>query len=352
MSRVGGPSDPRPVAGAEKRGAEKPADEGEFDRVMEEHAGPAGDEGTTPLPGASLRRSLRGGPQKGGGDPTGTGGGSGSSQPGDSSGPLPQPAIPRRGPALPGQGPAAQAAGAGPQAPIPEGAASPKGEQTPGGLPLQPARASAQQPPPPFATTATDQQSKAGEAASRAAGAGEKLPELPADEDSLPADLPVEALAAETRVIPPPLTPGAAPVGPAAEIAPPSPAGDPALVRQVAQQVLAGIEVHMVAGRTQVDLGIDLGALGQANVELSRLPGEGVKLVFRIDTADAQQAVSRNLHELVQALEQKGMTPQIDLRRGDGSPLGGDPQRRGQQQGDQQQGRSRGEYIPAVEEES
>jgi hypothetical protein len=348
MSRVGGPSETRPAAGAEKRGAEKPADEGEFDRVMEERAGSAGDQGATPLPGASLRRGLRGGPQKGGGDPTGTGGGGGGSQPGDAGGPLPQTAMPRRGPGLPGQGPGPQVAGAGLQALIPECAAGPKGAPPPGSVPLQ----SAPQPPPPFATTAADQHRAAGEAASLAAAADRGLPGPAVEDEGLPSELPVETLAAETRVIPPPLSQLAAPVGPAAEIAPATPAGDPALVRQVAQQVLAGIEVHMVAGRTQVDLGIDLGALGQANVELSRLPGEGVKLVFRIDTADAQLAVSRNLHELVQALEQKGMTPQIDLRRGDGSPLGGDPQRRGQQQGDQQQGRSRGEYVPAVEEES
>ena len=133
----------------------------------------------------------------------------------------------------------------------------------------------------------------------------------------------------------------------------PTPAADTALVREVAQKVLAGIEVHMTAGRTQVELGLDLGSLGEAKVELSRLPDQGVKVVFRIDTADAQQAVSRNLPELVQALEQKGMTPQIDLRRGDGSPLGGGEQReRGQQGQEQRQGRSRGEYVQPVEEES
>jgi flagellar hook-length control protein FliK len=147
------------------------------------------------------------------------------------------------------------------------------------------------------------------------------------------------------------LTPAAAVDAPK----PPPPASDPALVRQVAQQVLAGIEIHMTAGRTQVDLGLDLGSLGQAQVELSKLPNEGVKLVFRIETADAQQAVARNLPDLVQALEQKGMVPQIDLRRGDGSPLGGGQHERqaAQQQAGQQQnqGRSRGEYVPVVEEE-
>jgi flagellar hook-length control protein FliK len=129
---------------------------------------------------------------------------------------------------------------------------------------------------------------------------------------------------------------------------PPAPASDPALVREVAQQVLSGIEVHMVAGRTQVDLGIDLGTLGQAQVELTKLPNEGVKIVFRLETADAQLAVSQNLPELVHALEQKGMTAQVDLQRGDGSPLGGGRHGQGQEQ---PQGRSRGEYLPLDEEE-
>ena len=81
-----------------------------------------------------------------------------------------------------------------------------------------------------------------------------------------------------------------------------------------------------------------------------------LQVTFRLDTAEAQLAVARNLPDLAQALEQKGYAPTIELRAGDGSALGGEAGRdqsgrQGASGREQGQGRSRGQYVPPVEEE-
>jgi hypothetical protein len=361
MTRVGGPADTRPVGGAERRETDKAPEKGEFDRVLEGQD--AAEDAVKPQTNTTLRRSLRGG--GGGAGAGGDVGGQGGGSAGDAGGNALQGALTGRrgagaqgslaslaGQGAPGEGNAVAAGGPGQGGPLAaRGAALPASPHSgpptgaPHGDPLaQAAGLSSGKVPGGAAGIPTDASIGAA-AGKRSATADPGLAEDPATEPT------TERLPGDVQSFSLPVAQLASPVGAPAEVAPPAPAADQALVRQVAQQVLAGIEIHQVAGRTQVELGIDLGTLGQAQVELSRLPDQGVKLVFRLDTVDAQLAVSRNLPELVSALEQKGMTPQIDLQRGDGSPLGDGRGRESQAQQDQQQRRSRGDYIPILEED-
>lgn len=376
MTRVGGPADARPAGSAERRNAEKPPEQGEFDRVLDERDAGGDAAATQPQPGGTLRRSLRGpGGGGGGAGSPGGGGAGGDQQPGGAQLPGSGAAALKRGGGQPGQLDAAARQGAlageGAAAGFSGLPAGKPGRQAGAGAPGNVMLPGAGAPEAAAGNAATEGEFPATSAATSSAGAGAEGtpalglaghpgakghdPELPPAGDRLPDDdvaAAAERPGGELPAFAFPVAQLATPVAPVAEAPPPAPASDPALVRQVAQQVLAGIEVHQVAGRTQVELGLDLGALGQAKVELSRLPDQGVKLVFRLDTADAQLAVGKNLDQLVHALEQKGMAPQIELQRGDGSPLGdgrgGQQQQPGQ---DQRQGRSRGEYVPPVEEE-
>jgi hypothetical protein len=365
MSRIEGPSRGQPPAKPDRAGAGKP-EEGEFDRVLEEREGEAPDTGATTATQGTARRGAAGGPAsrtagkgpgEGGGQPKEQGGeGTAAATGGTATGRLARTAGGPRGGLVPGS--AGQAGATARLAGIPAGGQPGAGEAPlPGGtvpnLPPGPGLGRA------TATGASGEDAAAlGEgnaalAAAREAGAGGAEGGLePAPETEL-------ELAPET--LPAGAAPGAAAaapaIGPAApsEAAPPAPASDPALVRQVAQQVLAGIEVHLVAGRTQVELGLDLGALGQARVDLARGSGGALQVTFRLDTTEAQLAVARNLPELASALEQKGYAPTIELRGGDGSALGGEAGRERERQAgagrEQGQGRSRGQYLPPAEEE-
>ena len=376
MSRIEGPSRGRPPEKPDHAGSGKPAEDGEFDRVLEERETEAPAGGSTP---AGARRGAAGGAAakgKGqtdagsGGGAGGAGGAAGAAGEGASGGAGGTGALPRgrlgRG-AAPGlvsgaPGQPATGAPAGPPA-TPGAAAQPQaGAVQPQPVVLPPSQFGPLAGTGPGAGVARGVTPEPGAlpVEGAAAAAGRESAAAPAS-DAMPEPT-VEPDPLETEAPPPGavISPQASPVlGPAtapSEAPPPAPASDPALVRQVAQQVLAGIESHLVAGRTQVELGLDLGALGQARVDLARGTSGALQVTFRLDTAEAQLAVARNLPDLAQALEQKGYAPTIELRAGDGSALGGEAGRdqsgrQGASGREQGQGRSRGQYVPPVEEE-
>lgn len=185
------------------------------------------------------------------------------------------------------------------------------------------------------------------------AGAGKPRQELPEKlREKLEGDAATAAAAgAHQLAAPPPLTP-AATAAPA-----PPPAADPALIRQVAQKVLTGIEVHLAAGRSRVDLGLDLGKLGQAQVELARTRGGPVQITFRADSGEGQLALASGLPDLVQSLEARGIdVGRVELQgergavwsRGADEGRGGSDRQPGQPGGE---GRSRGRFTAEPEED-
>ena len=369
MSRIEGPSGGQPPAKPDRAGAGKPAEEGEFDRVLEQQGAEGPPEGaahpTTARRGAGGEAGARGkqGEPSGGGGAGGEAGGGGG-EGGQGTGALARSRL--RGAVAP----TSQALGQSSAAAMSGGAASGPAEVPGSGPSASPGALSPGQVP--LALRGAVPPARSGvtggfAAGSRAQARSEEVPETPGAADAARGSAaeeleePVAERGLEAQALPQGLAVGpqasAVPVAtPVSEAAPPARASDPALVRQVAQQVLAGIETHLVAGRTQVELGLDLGSLGQARVDLARGAEGALQVTFRLDTSEAQLAVARNLPDLAQALEQKGYAPTIELRGGDGSPLGGDPgrdqQRQGQPGREQGQGRSRGRYVPLAEEES
>jgi hypothetical protein len=93
----------------------------------------------------------------------------------------------------------------------------------------------------------------------------------------------------------------------------------PVPVPQLADQLIEAVRVQTVGDRTSVDLQLDLGRLGSANVELSRGADGEITIRFALADAPAATDVGRQAGELLQALQERGLeSVRIEVASADG----------------------------------
>jgi hypothetical protein len=142
----------------------------------------------------------------------------------------------------------------------------------------------------------------------------------------------------------------------------PQPAEMPRLdageIRQIAQKIISSIQIRQAGDRTDVQMRVELGRLGGADVRLTR-GGEGqVSIAFQLESLEGQQAVAASLQDLKDGLHMRGLkVGEIQVRTGvEGPPVSDTPQdQRGQQdrsQDDEGQRRRQQEEAPEEIEES
>lgn len=349
MSRVDGPGGPSAARPDAARESQSTPGKGEFDKVLDqkERGGPEGGQtstgsGATTTTGQALGIEARGQQQRGGGGQGNQGGaGAGPGAPrlgevGDTLGglevarslrPLPTGSVRLGG----------MAGGLDPSLPriLDPGFAS-KGAQLPGGATAG-AAASATAPP-------------ANPSAAEAAAAG--LRKRADDEASSTAG--VEGAAAAAGA-------GGSPMAsaPTAEtITLPHVDGDS--LRLLADKVATSMELHLVANRTDLTIGLDLGALGGGQVHIER--GEkGVSIGFQLANSEAAAFLAERLPQLERALGDRGIAvaqleatapgelPKAAAAEQRGGQGDGSRERRGGDHGD---GRSRGRFEPFTEDEA
>lgn len=141
------------------------------------------------------------------------------------------------------------------------------------------------------------------------------------------------------------------------------PAVDANAIRALAEKVATAMDLHQAANRPELSIGLDLGALGAGNVTIQR-GADGVSISFSLATPEGAAFLAERLPQLEKALGDRGIavshldapppttdTPKATGSDAKGNQSGGENPRDRRGDGGQDDGRSRGRFEIAGEDE-
>ena len=127
-------------------------------------------------------------------------------------------------------------------------------------------------------------------------------------------------------------------------------------IREIAQKILSGIQIRQAGDRTDIQMRLELGRLGGAQVRLTRGDEGKLSIAFQLESLEGQQAVASGLQDLKDSLQARGLkVAEIQVRTGEGPTFSDKPQDQPGQQDrsrdDERQRRRQQDAMPEEPEE-